>query len=267
MKGRDMADDPREAIAILRQSHDHLSGIVGSLDPGALTGGSFCSEWTVAQVLSHLGSGAEIALMNLEAARAGREPPERSEYEAVWARWNASSPQEMAGNCLTTDDAHISTFEKMSDGELSELTVPFFGGRILDARGAVLMRLSEHTVHTWDVEVTAKPEGGLQPAAVAELIDLMPERVGRLARGERPAASPVALAVTTAAPERSFRLAIGDEVELASSHEGAEGSLEIPAEAFIRLLYGRLDAAHTPPGTTASGRVSLDELRTAFPGF
>lgn len=41
--------------------------------------------------------------------------------------------------------------------------------------------------------------------------------------------------------------------------------ITMPAEAFIRLVYGRLDPAHTPPsdGDTAH----LDELRRAFPGI
>jgi hypothetical protein len=39
--------------------------------------------------------------------------------------------------------------------------------------------------------------------------------------------------------------------------------LELPAEAFVRLVYGRLDPAHTPP---VSGTADLDELRSVFPG-
>jgi hypothetical protein len=39
----------------------------------------------------------------------------------------------------------------------------------------------------------------------------------------------------------------------------------LPAEAFVRLVYGRLDPDHTPPLT--SRQVDLDRLRRAFPGF
>ena len=41
--------------------------------------------------------------------------------------------------------------------------------------------------------------------------------------------------------------------------------LRLPAEALIRLVYGRLDEAHTPPAETAG--VELDELRQIFRGF
>ncbi len=44
-----------------------------------------------------------------------------------------------------------------------------------------------------------------------------------------------------------------------------DGHLTLPAEAFLRLVYGRLDAAHAP-AVERSGERGLDDLRTAFPG-
>ena len=40
----------------------------------------------------------------------------------------------------------------------------------------------------------------------------------------------------------------------------------LPAEAFVRLVYGRLDPDHTPSSVSADG-VDLDLLRSAFPGL
>jgi hypothetical protein len=40
--------------------------------------------------------------------------------------------------------------------------------------------------------------------------------------------------------------------------------LELPAEAFVRLVYGRLDAAKT---TADASNPALSDLGTAFPGF
>jgi len=42
-------------------------------------------------------------------------------------------------------------------------------------------------------------------------------------------------------------------------------ALQLPAEAMVRLVYGRLDTQHTPVAVAGDGR--LDQLRTAFPGF
>ncbi len=41
--------------------------------------------------------------------------------------------------------------------------------------------------------------------------------------------------------------------------------LRLPAEAFVRLVYGRMDEAHTP--AVESAGVELDELRQIFPGY
>ena len=46
-----------------------------------------------------------------------------------------------------------------------------------------------------------------------------------------------------------------------SAAVGGSGS----PEAFVRLIYGRMDEAHTPP--VGSTGVELDELRQIFPGF
>ena len=47
--------------------------------------------------------------------------------------------------------------------------------------------------------------------------------------------------------------------------EGVERfDLELPAEAFVRLAYGRLDEEHTPAGIDAT---HLGELRRVFPGM
>jgi hypothetical protein len=41
--------------------------------------------------------------------------------------------------------------------------------------------------------------------------------------------------------------------------------VELPAEALLRLVYGRLDPDHTPAQVIGAG--TLDELREVFPGF
>jgi hypothetical protein len=41
--------------------------------------------------------------------------------------------------------------------------------------------------------------------------------------------------------------------------------LRLPAEAFVRLVYGRLDPDHTPPAVQADPDL-LDKLRSTFPG-
>jgi hypothetical protein len=71
--------------------------------------------------------------------------------------------------------------------------------------------------------------------------------------------------VVTSDPERQFVLETGDAVSLTEGG-GEDGlpSLRMPAEALVRLVYGRLDAEHTP---AAADSAELAELRALFPGF
>jgi len=69
-----MEKDPRRWIGVLRASHDRLVSLVGERDDDALSRPSMASEWTVAQVLSHLGSSAEISQATLESAAGGDDP-------------------------------------------------------------------------------------------------------------------------------------------------------------------------------------------------
>ena len=71
--------------------------------------------------------------------------------------------------------------------------------------------------------------------------------------------------VGTTDPARQFtvRLAV-DAVDIGAGGSGHAPDLVLPAEAFCRLVYGRLDAAHTPVVT--GDAAVLDSLRAVFPG-
>ena len=69
-----MESDPHVWIAALRRSHERLASLVRSLGPDQARGPSYCTDWTIAQVLSHLGSGAEIGLMMFPAALGQADP-------------------------------------------------------------------------------------------------------------------------------------------------------------------------------------------------
>ncbi len=72
--------------------------------------------------------------------------------------------------------------------------------------------------------------------------------------------------MVTTDPERRFLLETGEAVTLTPSDgEAAPAGLRLPAEAFVRLVYGRMDEAHTPP--LESTGVDLGELRQLFPGL
>src|SRR5580692_12902437 len=71
-------------VRAVRASHDRLAGIVAGLDGDGLRAQSYDTEWSIADVLSHLGSGAEINALYVDAAAAGREPPPRESFPGIW---------------------------------------------------------------------------------------------------------------------------------------------------------------------------------------
>ena len=80
----------------------------------------------------------------------------------------------------------------------------------------------------------------------------------------KPAADGSAVAVVTPDPTRGFVLTTGpDEVTLVAGAPSDSPDLALPAEAFARLVYGRLDPDHTP---AVRGTADLAELRAVFPG-
>ena len=115
--------------------------------------------------------------------------------------------------------------------------------------------------------VALDPAATLAPDAVALLIDTVAQVA---ARSAKPDGQQRKVLVSTTDPERQFILETGEAVTLTPSDGDATpepglSELRLPAEALIRLVYGRLDEAHTPPAETAG--VELGELRQIFRGF
>jgi MDMPI C-terminal domain len=89
-------------------------------------------------------------------------------------------------------------------------------------------------------------------------LELIVRFTGKAADVDRP------MTVRTTDPRRDLVLTLGPEA-VAPSPSGPESDpdLELPAESFIRLVYGRLDPDHTP---VLKRRDILAALRQAFPG-
>lgn len=262
-----MESDPRAWIATLRRSHDRLVGLVGPLTPEQLRSPSYCKDWSIAQVLSHIGSGSEIGAMNLPAALGQAEPVDREAYGPVWDRWNAMSPDDQAAAALIADAQYIGRLEQLSDAELASLSYPFIG-LTLDAVGLARLRLSEHAVHTWDVAVTVDPAAVVASDAVDLLIDSAPAFLAP--RLGKPQAEPFRARMKTSDPDGDYLLVAADAVSW--GEWPADGTAEphkevaMPAEAMLRMVYGRLDPQHTPASVVADP-ADLDRLRAIFPGF
>jgi uncharacterized protein (TIGR03083 family) len=253
-------------IATVRQSHDRLASLAEAISEDFLTHISYAEAWTVAQVFSHLGSGAEIALMLLEAALGG-PPLDQEAVPPIWDTWNAKTPQQQAADCLPADDTHIKRLEGLTDAELDGISADFFGMK-LDAAGLVRMRLSEHSVHTWDVAVSLDPSAKVAPDAVDLLMVQLPMLAGWTGKAD---GGPFRLRLRGTEPDADFVLEVTDKVTLwpgeGQAGATADGQVQMPAEALLRLVYGRLDPDHTPPVEISGDPALLDRARAALPGL
>jgi uncharacterized protein (TIGR03083 family) len=255
------ADDAAPWVRALRASHDRLAGIVAELDGDGLRAQSYDTEWSVADVLSHLGSGAEIFSRYVDAGVTGGAPPAPEEFKPVWEAWNARSPEDQASRSVAANEALVARIESLTPEQRAGFHVTMFGRMPLDLAGVLGLRLSEHALHSWDIAVTLDPAAEVAPDAVDLLVDRLPLIAGFTGKQ---APAPLTVAVTTARPERAFTLdTAGVTLAPAGAGDVPTAALALPAEAFLRLVYGRLDDEQD---LRASG-VTLRELKSVFPGF
>ena len=156
-------------LALLRSSVARLRRIVEPLDDASVDQPAFPAEWSIAQVLSHLGSGAEIMQRGLDDTVNGRETPE-SFAPSVWDAWNAKSSRAQVDDALAADAALLARLEAVATSGAAELEFPM-GPLTMDFATFVGMRVNEHTMHTWDVEVALAPEVPLPADAVPFVVD------------------------------------------------------------------------------------------------
>ncbi len=244
----------------LRSSVEHLRSVVGELSDADLERPAYPSEWTIADVLSHIGSGAVIMRRRLDDIVEGNPSPEGFAPD-VWATWNAKSARAKAVDALLADRALLEGIGSLSDEARSSFRFSM-GPLDLDFDGFVGLRLNEHALHTWDIEVALDPNTTVPAESAAHLVDNL-EIVARFTG--KPTGSTRAILVRTEQPRRDFSVELTpDVVTFGAGDRGLQPDLELPAEAFGRLVYGRLDPAHTPSTVRDSG--ALEELRKVFPG-
>ena len=252
-------------LRALQASAARLRQLVEPLVPEDLDAPAYPSEWSIADVMSHLGSGAVIMQRRLDDGLAGRNIPDDF-APVVWDEWNARSQTDKARGGLAADRTLIDRVEALTADERARFSFSM-GPLTFDANGLVALRLNEHTLHTWDIEVARKADATLPPEGVALVIDNL-DLIGRFTA--RPNGGDARqIEVQTSEPARRFTIDVGqDTVTFATGSATAETEappdLELPAEAFIRLIYGRLDRDHTPDFT--GDAAALDRLRHVFPG-
>ncbi|MEO9180870.1 MAG: maleylpyruvate isomerase family mycothiol-dependent enzyme [Acidimicrobiales bacterium] len=248
------------ALEALQESVNHLREITGGLSESQLVASAHPTQWTVADVLSHLGSAAIIAKRRLDDGVEGREmPPEFP--QSVWDVWNLKTPHAQATDSLLADAALQESIDETTPEQRDAFSWSL-GPIDLDFDGFVSMRLGEHALHTWDIEEAFDKDATLQRDAVPIIIDNLELLIRFTAKSND---SGETLLIRTTEPQREFALTLGtDGVTLELAEASNAHNLELSAEAFIRLVYGRLDEEHTPASVRSE---HLQTLRAVFPGM
>jgi uncharacterized protein (TIGR03083 family) len=253
-------------IADLRTLHDELAALVPTLTEAQLTGPSGASEWTVAQVLSHLGSGSEIGLATFQAALTGAPGPGSEFNQGVWDRWNAMDPHDQATGFVEHDARLVEAAEALTPEQREGLQINLgFGPSALAIATFAGMRLNEVALHSWDVRVALDPKAALSEESAEVLVEHfsgeMVFLLGFLGKAD-------VLAEPAVVDVHGRGLVVSTSVSLSSAADDqATADFAGPLEAFVRLIGGRLKPAYTPADVSVSGNVSLDDLRRVFPGF
>jgi uncharacterized protein (TIGR03083 family) len=246
-------------LPVLRASVDRLADLVSSMDESMLQSPAYPTEWTIADVLSHLGSGAVISQRRTTDALAGRTVPDEFP-PSVWDTWNAKSPTEKAADALVADSELVESLESLSDQERSRINLPM-GPLTFDFDQMVELRLNEHALHSWDIAVVVDPSATLAPDATELVVD----NLGLIATyTAKPTGVTRSIVARTTQPARDFTVELTPEAVSFETRGDREPDVVMPAEAFIRLVHGRLDPDHTPPVDGDSS--VLVDLRRTYPG-
>ena len=179
--------DPVKVLHALSSSQQRLADLVSGLEPADLERATSDHGWTVAEVLGHLGSQSEIFTLFVDAGLNDKEPPSNEAFGPIWDAWNAKSPATKATDALAADASFLEHVGSLDADQLRRFELSLFGMHV-DAARLLGMRLGEHALHSWDVEVLFDEKAVLAPDATELLVDgtRHPRRARREARGAAP---------------------------------------------------------------------------------
>ncbi len=244
-----------------------------SRDAAAWEAPTACREWTAKDVAAHVTDGAERAVVVARAALAGEPVPQ---YDTAERRRRHAALRVLPGDELAARlERDLATVFQELDGvpaaTLHGTTANLGGGPHTMAQFAD-QRLVETGLHAWDIRAGSDPNATLPPETAAAIIDFVLWRVPRLAgHGEAHGVAPRYLCALEGPGGGPVTLEVSpDRVTATRAPDaGADPALALPVEAFIRLVWGRLDVPRALDRGVVRTQVPRDELlalTALFPG-
>lgn len=177
------------------------------------------------------------------------------------------SRRERADGFLQANEAVTALYESLDAATRENLRINMgFLPSPVDVATATRLRLSEFTLHSWDVRFD---EHATLPAeATAALLYGQPDMLAWIGKADALGRRQAVIKVTTTEPGSVFALRLEAPISVDFDvPEQPDGTLTLPAEAWLRLVAGRLAPRYTPGNVIAAGATDLDLLRRVFPGY
>jgi uncharacterized protein (TIGR03083 family) len=144
------ASNTTALLSALQASHERLTRLLTTTPAEAITQPAYPTEWSIAQVASHLGSQADTFLLTLDAGLHGTAAPGLEQFQPIWDRWNAKYPADQVSDSLTSDQAFLDAVDALTDTRRRTWVLPMMGTE-QNLSALLRMRLVEHILHTWDL--------------------------------------------------------------------------------------------------------------------
>lgn len=240
--------------------------------------GPAIGDWSIREVIAHLVVVADFYAGNVERGAAGDCAPPPGRPPAGSMRGASAAAGVLAGATATataTSADPLGAFEQSAErlnvqlSGLSEdqLDLPgYHPGGLLPLNRFLLLRAKELCVHEWDMRAPNDASARISELGVAAVLQIIDENIasGSLRWAYRPdagVAAPLHVAVELDDPVRwsaAFTVT-ADSVDMHDADEPptsgpADATIAGDAEAFVRVVYGRLD----PDTAAENGALTFD---------
>ena len=242
-------DTPQSRAGVLAVEVERFTTYLGSLPPEAWDQPSACEGWTVAHVAMQ-----PFALQLMRGLSGDFSPPEGSPAvaehdedrfaENIYQR--ALSSRERLGGQLLEDlsrdlDEAVQLFKNVGPNDWDKLC--YWPPGPEPVRTLLDMRISELTMHAWDIRSVLEEDYHLSEDSVRVLIDTVPRAVRRAFRPDPSLRQPIRYRFIVTEP-------VSNSIDLVAAAEGTR--VEIPnteppdvtfrcrGETYVLVMYGRL---------------------------